>query len=67
MGDPVLHIELRKWADLLVIAPLTANSLAKLANGMADNLLTCVARAWDYRKPFLVRGLGAVSGSVPAD
>lgn len=30
-GDPVLHIELGKWADLLVIAPLSANSLAKIA------------------------------------
>nr|WP_051056170.1 bifunctional phosphopantothenoylcysteine decarboxylase/phosphopantothenate--cysteine ligase CoaBC [Cylindrospermum stagnale] len=35
-----LHIELGEWADLLVIAPLTANTLAKLACGMADNLLT---------------------------
>lgn len=31
-GDPVLHIELRKWADVLVIAPLDANSLAKISN-----------------------------------
>jgi phosphopantothenoylcysteine decarboxylase / phosphopantothenate---cysteine ligase len=35
-----LHIELGEWAELLVIAPLTANSLAKLAYGLADNLLT---------------------------
>ncbi|AHJ28240.1 bifunctional phosphopantothenoylcysteine decarboxylase/phosphopantothenate--cysteine ligase CoaBC [Nodularia spumigena CS-584] len=35
-----LHIELGEWADLLVIAPLTAHTLAKLAYGMADNLLT---------------------------
>lgn len=35
-----LHIELGEWADILVIAPLTANTLAKLALGMADNLLT---------------------------
>ncbi|WP_028084548.1 bifunctional phosphopantothenoylcysteine decarboxylase/phosphopantothenate--cysteine ligase CoaBC [Dolichospermum circinale] len=35
-----LHIELGQWADLIVIAPLTANTLAKLAYGMADNLLT---------------------------
>ena len=53
-GDPVLHIELRKWADLLVIAPLSANTLGKLSNGLADNLLTCVARAWDFSKPCLV-------------
>ena len=31
-GDPVLHIELRKWADMLVLAPLDANSLAKIAH-----------------------------------
>jgi phosphopantothenoylcysteine decarboxylase / phosphopantothenate---cysteine ligase len=35
-----LHIELGEWADLIVIAPLTANTLDKLAYGMADNLLT---------------------------
>ena len=53
-GDPVLHIELRKWADVAVIAPLSANSLAKLANGLADNLLTSVMRAWDFKKPILI-------------
>lgn len=35
-----LHIELGEWAEVLVIAPLTANTLAKLAYGLADNLLT---------------------------
>ncbi|MGA7936053.1 MAG: bifunctional phosphopantothenoylcysteine decarboxylase/phosphopantothenate--cysteine ligase CoaBC, partial [Kovacikia sp.] len=35
-----LHIELGEWAEVLVIAPLTANTLAKLVYGMADNLLT---------------------------
>ncbi|KAG2493200.1 hypothetical protein HYH03_008620 [Edaphochlamys debaryana] len=54
VGDPVLHIELRRWADALVVAPLSANSLAKMANGMADNLLTCVVRAWDFAKPMLL-------------
>lgn len=50
----VLHIDLSKWADVFVIAPLSANTLAKLANGICDNLLTCVARAWDFNKPFIV-------------
>ena len=50
----VLHIELVKWADVFVIAPLSANTLAKIANGICDNLLTCVARAWDFEKPFIV-------------
>ncbi len=53
-GDPILHIELRKWADVFIIAPLSANSLAKIANGICDNLLTCVVRAWDWEKPLLV-------------
>lgn len=35
-----LHIELGRWADVLVVAPATANTLAKIANGFADNLLT---------------------------
>jgi phosphopantothenoylcysteine decarboxylase len=50
----VLHIEFVKWADVFVIAPLSANTLAKIANGICDNLLTCVARAWDFEKPFVV-------------
>lgn len=38
-GRP-LHIELGEWAELFVIAPLSANTLGKLAHGLADNLLT---------------------------
>ncbi|MFC3202726.1 bifunctional phosphopantothenoylcysteine decarboxylase/phosphopantothenate--cysteine ligase CoaBC [Alteromonas oceani] len=36
------HIELAKWADILLIAPATANTMAKLAHGIADDLLTTV-------------------------
>ncbi|KAI9720379.1 MAG: hypothetical protein M1812_002885 [Candelaria pacifica] len=46
-GGGILHIELRRWADLLVIAPLSANSLAKIVSGFSDNLLLSVVRAWD--------------------
>lgn len=53
-GDKILHIELRKWADLFVIAPLSANTLAKISNGLCDNLLTSVARAWDWNKPMIL-------------
>ena len=53
-GDPVLHIELRRWADLLLIAPLDANTLAKLALGLADNCLTCVYRAWERPRPIVL-------------
>jgi len=53
-GDPVLHIELRNWADLLVVAPLDANTLAKFALGISDNFLTCVFRAWDFARPIIL-------------
>ncbi|EED19351.1 flavoprotein, putative [Talaromyces stipitatus ATCC 10500] len=46
-GAGILHINLRKWADILVIAPLSANTLAKIVNGLSNNLLTDVIRAWD--------------------
>jgi phosphopantothenoylcysteine decarboxylase len=52
--DPVLHIELRRWADLFLIAPLDANTFAKLANGLCDNCLTCVWRAWDQARPVVL-------------
>lgn len=39
------HIRLADEADLLLVAPATANSLAKLAHGMADDALTCIALA----------------------
>ena len=39
------HIELAKWADVLVIAPATANIIAKIAHGIADDYLTTVAVA----------------------
>ena len=53
-GDPVLHIEFRRWADLLVVAPLDANTLAKIAVGLSDNFLTCLIRAWDFARPVVL-------------
>ncbi len=53
-GQDIPHIELRKWADALVIAPLDANTLAKLAVGLCDNLLTSVWRAWDFSRPVVL-------------
>ena len=49
VDDPYPHLA---QADLLVVAPLTANTLAKLAHGLADNVLTEAALA--HRGPFLV-------------
>ncbi len=39
------HIELARWADMILIAPATANCIAKLAQGIADDLLTTVCTA----------------------
>jgi phosphopantothenoylcysteine decarboxylase len=52
--DEVLHIELRRWGEVFLIAPLDANTLAKLACGLADNCLTCVWRAWDVARPVIL-------------
>ena len=43
--EHVLHIQLAEDADLILIAPATANTIAKLANGFADNLLTLIVLA----------------------
>ena len=50
-GDPVVHIELREKADVIVLAPLTANTMAKICAGICDNLLTSIVRAWDCKTP----------------
>jgi phosphopantothenoylcysteine decarboxylase/phosphopantothenate--cysteine ligase len=44
-GDPVHHVSLAEEAEVMVIAPCTANVLAKLAHGRADDLLTTTALA----------------------
>lgn len=55
-GDPggtstIDHIRLAKWAELAVIAPLTANTLGKLACGLADDALTTTWTALPARVP----------------
>ena len=41
------HIELARWADAILIAPATANTLAKLSSGRADDLLSSITLAFD--------------------
>lgn len=48
----IIHTELSNWADVLVVAPATANTIAKLAHGFADNLLTTTVLA--FNKPFKI-------------
>eukprot|EP00927_Polykrikos_kofoidii_P063211 TRINITY_DN58027_c0_g1_i1.p1 TRINITY_DN58027_c0_g1~~TRINITY_DN58027_c0_g1_i1.p1 ORF type:complete len:338 (+),score=61.57 TRINITY_DN58027_c0_g1_i1:90-1103(+) len=52
--NPVLHIELVKRADCVVVAPCSANTLAKAAFGLSDNLATCILRAWSPDTPLLI-------------
>ena len=50
----VLHVDLVKWADTFIIAPLSANTLARLVRGEASDLLTSVFLAYPKTKPLLV-------------
>jgi phosphopantothenoylcysteine decarboxylase/phosphopantothenate--cysteine ligase len=43
------HIELAKWGQLLLVCPATANTIAKIAHGIADNLLTTLALSFEKR------------------
>lgn len=52
-NSTVLHIELVKWADKLVIAPASANTLSRLATGITNDLLTSVFLAYG-KKPVLI-------------
>ena len=69
------HVELGLWADLVIIAPLSANTLGKMANGLCDNLLLAtylsarcpvwVAPAMDldmYQHPSVRKNLAAIQG-----
>lgn len=53
-GWQPMHIKLADEADLLLIAPATANTLAKLAHGLADDALSCVALALNPQARVLV-------------
>ena len=52
-SNGVLHIDLAKWCDVCLIAPLSAHTLAKIASGLCDNLITSAVRALGD-KPFLL-------------
>ena len=53
-GWKPMHIKLADEAHLLLIAPTTANVLAKMAHGLADDALTCIALAMNPKTPVLV-------------
>lgn len=53
-GKMLSHIHLGRWADMVVIAPASANTINKIASGIADNLVTSLFLAHDRKKPYLV-------------
>jgi len=60
---PILHIELAKEYDVFVIAPATANTVAKLNHGICDNLLTSVYAAWRVKN---ISALGETNNVIIA-
>lgn len=50
----VPHIDLGDWADVLLIAPLTADTLSDMANGKASKFLTSIVLAWPLEKPLIL-------------
>ncbi|MCB0369284.1 MAG: bifunctional phosphopantothenoylcysteine decarboxylase/phosphopantothenate--cysteine ligase CoaBC [Bdellovibrionales bacterium] len=53
-GQTMSHIQLVRQADLIVVAPATANYINKLASGIADDLASTLFLAHDFEKPFIV-------------
>ncbi|HVS53266.1 MAG TPA: bifunctional phosphopantothenoylcysteine decarboxylase/phosphopantothenate--cysteine ligase CoaBC [Opitutaceae bacterium] len=53
-GAALDHIELARWADATVVCPATANTLNKIAAGIADDLAGALLLAHDWKKPLLV-------------
>lgn len=49
-----MHIDLRNWADFMLVVPLSAHTLAKFCHGFCDDVLSSVVRAWDFDKKPLV-------------
>lgn len=45
-GSRLLLLQLKDWADVMLLAPLSANTMAKIANGLADNLLVVFTMDW---------------------
>jgi phosphopantothenoylcysteine decarboxylase/phosphopantothenate--cysteine ligase len=48
------HINLARWADIFILAPATANTIGKIANGIGDNLLTTVILALPEKTPLII-------------
>ncbi|MGZ3768227.1 MAG: bifunctional phosphopantothenoylcysteine decarboxylase/phosphopantothenate--cysteine ligase CoaBC [Bdellovibrio sp.] len=54
MGNVMDHIHLMRWADLILVAPATANFINKAAQGVGDDLVQTLFLAHDFTKPMLI-------------
>lgn len=53
-GNVMDHIHLVRWADLILVAPATANFINKVAHGVGDDIITTQFLAHDFKKPLLI-------------
>jgi phosphopantothenoylcysteine decarboxylase/phosphopantothenate--cysteine ligase len=53
-GRAMDHIHLARWADSALLCPASANLLARMAHGLADDLPSTLALAWESHKPFWI-------------
>lgn len=53
-GQMMAHIDLERWADLILTYPASANFIAKIANGMADDLASTLYLAHEFKKPYWI-------------
>lgn len=53
-GQAMEHIHLARWADLILVAPATANTINKMSQGVGDDILSTIFLAHDFVKPFLL-------------
>ena len=53
-GQMMAHIDLERWADLLLVYPATANTLSMLATGRSDSLIGSIFLAHEFKKPYWI-------------
>lgn len=53
-GKMMSHINLVKWADIMILAPATASTINSMRSGLGDNLLLSLFLAHDWKKPYII-------------
>lgn len=53
-GKMMSHIDLVKWADIMILAPATASTINSMRSGLGDNLLLSLFLAHDWKKPYII-------------